>query len=39
MQLLVESISDITFDSNRSEKTEVLYGDDNIVKKALETFS
>ena len=39
MQLLVESISDTTFDSNRSEKTEVLYGNDNIVKKTLETFS
>ena len=26
-------------DSNRSEKTEVLYGNDNIIKKTLDTFS
>lgn len=39
MQLLAESHSDIRLDSNRSEKTEVLYGNDNIIKKTLDTFS
>ena len=39
MQLLVESHSDIRLDSNRSERTEVLYGNDNIIKKTLDTFS
>lgn len=39
MQLLVESHSDISLDSNRSERNEVLYGNDNIIKKTLDTFS
>lgn len=36
---MVKSHSDTTLDSNRSEKTEVLYGNDSIVRKTLDTFS
>ena len=39
IQLLVKSHSDMALNSNISEKTEVLYGNDNIVKKTLDTFS